>query len=157
MYKPEYGTSSLTSNARSNFVTKVFSIVGVQLLVTTAFIGINMNYPKFARFQLESTLLFWVSIIGTIGSMLVLSKFFNYEAYSQSQSKTFPNNMAWLGLFTLCQSHLVSITTSLYTPETVFLCALATVAATLGLALFAMTTKSDFTSIGNSVTGKTIN
>lgn len=62
--------------------------------------------------------------------------------------------MAWLALFTLCESHLVSVTTSLYTPETVFLCALATVAATLGLALYAMTTKADFTSIGNSVTGK---
>lgn len=76
MYKPEYETSSLTSKARSNFVSKVFSIVGVQLLVTTAVVGINMNYPKFARFQLESTLLFWVSIIGAIGSMLALSKFF---------------------------------------------------------------------------------
>lgn len=86
--------------------------------------------------------------------MLVLSKAFHNLGFSREQSKTFPNNMAWLGLFTLCESHLVSVTTSFYTPQTVFLCALATVAATLGLALYAMTTKSDFTSIGNSVTGK---
>lgn len=86
--------------------------------------------------------------------MLVLSKAFYNLGFSREQSKTFPNNMAWLGLFTLCESHLVSVTTSFYTPETVFLCALATVAATLGLTLYAMTTKSDFTSIGNSVTGK---
>lgn len=97
--------------------------------------------------------MFWVSIIGAIASMLVLSKTFYNPGFSKEQSKTFPNNMAWLGFFTLCESHLVSITTSRYTPETVFLCALATVAATLGLALYAMTTKSDFTSIGNSVTG----
>lgn len=77
MYKQEYESTSLTSRARSNFVTKVFSIVGVQLLVTTAFVGINMNYPKFAKFQLESTLLFWLSIIGAIASMLALSKIFN--------------------------------------------------------------------------------
>lgn len=74
-------------------------------------------------------------------------------AFSPTQSKTFPNNMGWLGLFTLCESYLVSFLTSIYTPESVFLCAAATVAATLGLAFYAMTTKSDFTSIGNSVTG----
>jgi FtsH-binding integral membrane protein len=61
--------------------------------------------------------------------------------------------MGWLALFTVCQSYMVSLLTSIYTPESVFLCATATVVATLGLALFAMTTKSDFTSIGNSVTG----
>jgi FtsH-binding integral membrane protein len=48
---------------------------------------------------------------------------------------------------------MVSAITSIYTPESVLLCAAATVAATVGLALFAMTTKSDFTSVGNSVTG----
>lgn len=77
MYKPDYEyNSSLTSRARSNFVTKVFSIVGIQLLVTTAVVGININYPKFAKFQSESTLLFFLSIIGCISSMAVLGKIF---------------------------------------------------------------------------------
>lgn len=61
--------------------------------------------------------------------------------------------MGWLGLFTVCESYMVSAITSMYTPESVLLCAAATVAATVGLALYAMTTKSDFTSVGNSVTG----
>lgn len=52
MYKTEYQETSLSSRARSNFVTKVFSIVGIQLLVTTMFVGINMNYPKIAKFQI---------------------------------------------------------------------------------------------------------
>ncbi len=65
-----------------------------------------------------------------------------------------PNNMLWLGLFTFGESYLVSFYTSFYTPESVLLSAIATVAATLGLVFYAMTTKSDFTSVGNSVTGK---
>lgn len=78
MYKEEYGyaNSSLTSKARSNFVSKVFSIVGIQLLATTLMVGLNMSYPKFAKFQHESTLFFWVSVIGAIGSCLVLCNFF---------------------------------------------------------------------------------
>jgi FtsH-binding integral membrane protein len=42
----------------------------------------------------------------------------------------------------------------MYTPESVLLAAIATVAATLGVTFYAMTTKSDFTSMGNNVTGK---
>ena len=61
--------------------------------------------------------------------------------------------MGWLGLFTICESYMVSAITSMYTPESVLLCAAATVAATVALALYAMTTKTDFTSVGNSVTG----
>lgn len=34
------------------------------------------------------------------------------------------------------------------------LAGVATLAATLGITFYAMTTKSDFTTIGNSVTGK---
>ena len=41
----------------------------------------------------------------------------------------------------------------MYTPESVLLAAVATVAATLGITLYAMTTKADFTTMANSVTG----
>ena len=61
--------------------------------------------------------------------------------------------MGWLGLFTLCESYLVSVITSIYTPESVLLAAVATVAATLGITFYAMTSKSDFTDFSNSVTG----
>ena len=61
--------------------------------------------------------------------------------------------MFWLAVFTACESWMVSLITSMYTPQSILLCAVATAAATLGLAFYAMTTKSDFTSIGNSVTG----
>jgi FtsH-binding integral membrane protein len=45
----------------------------------------------------------------------------------------------------------------MYTPESVLLSAVATLAATLGVTFYALTTKTDFTSMGNSVTGNFIN
>lgn len=95
MYKTEYQETSLSSRARSNFVTKVFSIVGIQLLVTTLFVGVNMNYPKIAKFQVYSTLLFWASIIGAIASMLVLSNVFLIKVSHGNNRK--PSQTIWLG------------------------------------------------------------
>lgn len=51
-----------------------------------------------------------------------------------------------MGLFTLFESYLVSYVCSMYTADSVLLAASATLAATLGLTYFAMTTKEDLTS-----------
>lgn len=49
---------------------------------------------------------------------------------------------------------MVSSYCSMFEPQSVLLAAIATVAATLGITFYAITTKSDFTSMGNCVTGK---
>ena len=51
-----------------------------------------------------------------------------------------------LGIFTLCESYLVTYVCRIYEPESVLLSAVATLAVTLGLTYYAMTTKEDFTS-----------
>ncbi len=51
-----------------------------------------------------------------------------------------------MGLFTLFESYLVSFVCYLYTPESVLLAASATLAATVGLTYYAMTTREDMTS-----------
>lgn len=56
-------------------------------------------------------------------------------------SKSFPTNFIVMGAFTLCESYLVSYVTMMYTPESVMLSGVATLAATLGLTYHAMTTK----------------
>ena len=43
---------TLLSQARNGFIKKVYCILGIQLLVTTAFVIFNMNSPAFAQFQL---------------------------------------------------------------------------------------------------------
>ncbi len=93
--------SSLTSNARNNFVVKVYSIVGLQLTVTSLFIVLNMVSKAFAIIQRTNTFLFWFSFIGTIVTMLALCNYFFYLVLSHKHATTFPNNMILLGLFTL--------------------------------------------------------
>jgi protein lifeguard len=51
-----------------------------------------------------------------------------------------------MAAFTLCESYLVSYVCSMYTASSVLLAASATLAATVGLTYYAMTTKEDFTS-----------
>ena len=61
--------------------------------------------------------------------------------------------MILLGVFTLCESYLVSAITSLYTPESVLMSAVATAAATFGITFHALTTKSDYTEYLHSIYG----
>lgn len=51
---------------------------------------------------------------------------------------------------------MVSMITNFYTPESVLLSAVATLAATLGITLYAITTKTDFTSTMHNFYGKKI-
>ena len=52
-----------------------------------------------------------------------------------------------MGIFTLCESYLVSYVCQMYTSDSVLLGGTATLAATIGLTYYAMTTKEDLTSM----------
>jgi FtsH-binding integral membrane protein len=69
MYKQD---RSLSSNARNNFVVKVYSIIGLQLALTAAAVVLNMTSATFAYIQAHYTSLLWLSMIVTIVSSLVL-------------------------------------------------------------------------------------
>ena len=60
-------------------------------------------------------------------------------------SRSTPINYIMMTAFTLCESYLVSYICSVYTASSVLLAASATLAATIGLTYYAMTTKEDFT------------
>jgi len=55
-----------------------------------------------------------------------------------------PWNVLLLSLFTLAESYMVSMICSFYTPESVLNAAIATLGATIGLTLYAVKTKTDF-------------
>jgi FtsH-binding integral membrane protein len=92
---------SLTQNARNNFVVKVYSIVSIQLLITTTFVALNIISEAFATIQANYMSLFWLSIVMIFVSMIVLCNFAINLVLSESQSKVFPNNLVWLTLFTV--------------------------------------------------------
>jgi FtsH-binding integral membrane protein len=65
---------------------------------------------------------------------------FNHSVFAKISNK-FPTNFIVLGVFTLAESYLVTYVTMSYTADSVMLSGVATLASTLGLTYYAMTTK----------------
>lgn len=140
-----YSSQDLHQSSRSKFVTKVYSILTVQLFITTLFVMANIYFPSFAKFQDTSRFFYFLSFVGVIVPMLILCTLFSNPAFSSSISMKSPHNIVLLAIFTISESYLVSAITSLYTPESVLMSAVATGAATFGITFHALTTKSDYT------------
>ena len=67
------GYQDLHQNSRSKFVTKVYTILSIQLSITTMFVMANIYSPTFARLQDTSRFFYVLSIIGVIVPLLALS------------------------------------------------------------------------------------
>lgn len=66
-------------------------------------------------------------------------------SFSQSARRTAPMNLIILGAYTLCQGFLVGIMSSFYQVDEVIYAVGLTAAIVFGLAMYASTTKEDFT------------
>ena len=69
-------------------------------------------------------------------------------------STKFPHNLILLSIFTLAESYIVSSLCSYYDADSVLNAALATLAVTLGLTLYAVKTKADFSDHYSRYSGK---
>merc|ERR1712232_264353 len=94
--------------------------------------------------MLTTTWPFYLCAFGTIATCLALT-------FSRSLARTVPTNYALLGVFTVCQSYSVATLCQLSDPEVVFMALIGTVGIVMGLTLYAMTTKKDFTMMGGSL------
>ncbi len=63
-------------------------------------------------------------------------------------ARTVPINFILLFIFTLCESYIVAFITSMYEPQTVLIATALTAAIVIGLTLYAIFTKTDFTTCG---------
>jgi FtsH-binding integral membrane protein len=127
----------LLQSARTNFVKKVYSILGIQLLVTSGFVSLSTFNDAFRLYQQENLALFWVSFFVCLVSMIALFCVRGLATRS-------PINIILLSLFTLCESYSVSMICGFYEPVSVLNAAIATLAATIALTLYAIKTESDF-------------
>lgn len=66
--------SDLNSRARASFVQKVYTILSIQLAVTTLFVLLNIYSATFAYIQYRYTFLNWVMIAVSIITLIALSK-----------------------------------------------------------------------------------
>jgi len=122
------------------FIKKVFGILAVMLTVTALFVMAPMfikpveNYMKDVR----SKWLLWPCSAITLVCMISLYCF-------PKIARSVPTNYILLGVFCLCQSWSVACLTVEFKPESVLIAAAITAFMTIGLSMYAIFTKTDFT------------
>lgn len=122
---------------RQMFLRKVYTVLFIQLLGTTIVGGIMSTAKVSAWVQANQ----WAFIVPMIGSLVSMG-FLYWKRHSH------PTNLVLLGLFTLLESLSIGAVIS-YTDQTVVLqAAIITTFAFLGLTLFTLQSKMDFSSMG---------
>lgn len=135
---------SFSQNMRKGFITKVYGILSVQLLMTVLFCLLSMGSKGFQNFQMEHSILLIICLIATIILPCVIVCF-------QETMRKIPQNYIILFSFTFAESYLVSYICSRSNPNLVFMAAFMTFSLVIALTLYAMTTKTDFTMQGGII------
>lgn len=146
-FEPMYDKQNQTAQpvnfeaqTRLNFIRKVYGILAVQLLISTIFVLIG-TFFVYLR-DLDKTLQS-IFLAGAIISIVLI--YTMVIAIVCCVGRTFPVNYICLFIFTLAESFLLMLFSAKYTPTSVLLALAMTAAATIGISIYAMTTKTDFT------------
>ena len=139
--QPEGGVN-FTQAVRLGFIRKVYGIVSAQLLVSLVFVIAGMFFnPKNISVLTNQiiNILYVICTITIITTAILICCCFR---------RSFPANYICLGIFTLAESFILFLFTSTFPAENVLLALAMTAAMTIGLTIYAMTTKTDFTYCG---------
>ena len=140
--KNDYVHSTLSSQGmRMGFIRKVYMILAVQLMATVMVCGYAMKHPNYENLMRHHpgfVVCVLVANIATICCLMCIP----------AMARTVPWNYAGLAIFTLTEAVLVSFTVVKYNPKIVMMAALMTMMVTIGLTVYAWTTKEDFTICG---------
>ncbi|XP_013395371.1 protein lifeguard 1 isoform X1 [Lingula anatina] len=123
---------------RMGFIRKVYGILMCQLAVTMIFIALFLYVEPIAHYAQANPWMFYLAIAITFVTLIAL-------ACCTEVRRTFPMNMIFLGLFTLCESYFLGTVASTYKAEHVLMAVGITAAVALALTIFAFQTKIDFT------------
>ncbi|XP_037927283.1 protein lifeguard 1-like isoform X1 [Teleopsis dalmanni] len=142
-YNPEQYNNFTFDNdsVRKQFIAKVFSIVGFQLLFSAAIIAVFLFNGDVKDFVIQNPYLFWVAM-GAIFVTLIMI------ACCDTIRRTFPINYILLAVFTIAESFTLGIITLNYEVDYVILALAITAVVVFALTIFAMQTKIDFTTCG---------
>ena len=139
---------NITYMVRRGFIIKTYGILLSQLIITSIFICLSfvpsvndfIKSTEFARGPFFITFLILFLII-TITVCIMFS-------CCRDTSRRFPINYILLFSFTLSMSFYCLIFCAFFEPQDVIAAALLTVAATIGLTVYAIRTKEDFSYLG---------
>lgn len=128
---------------RNGFIRKVYSILLCQLAATTLLGGLVVQHGRQWLHSHPSAVM--TAVVSSSILSLVLVCVFSCSPESMRKA---PLNYVLLALLTAAESVLVGFACLQYTAGSVILCLGLTAAVVLGLTLYALQTKSDFTTSG---------
>ncbi|XP_013171967.1 PREDICTED: protein lifeguard 1-like isoform X1 [Papilio xuthus] len=129
---------------RRGFIRKVYSILMCQLLITMGFIALFLFHEPTKRWVAQNNYLLWVAIAVLFACIIAM-------ACCPDIRRTAPTNFIFLFVFTLAQSFMLGVVTSIYSVSEVMMAVGITAGVCLALTLFAFQTKWDFTMMGGAL------
>ncbi|KGL79168.1 Protein lifeguard 4, partial [Tinamus guttatus] len=120
------------------FLRKVYSILSVQVLLTTVTAAVFLYWPGLQAFVHERPALLLISAFGSLATILALA-FYRHQH---------PINLYLLFGFTLLEALSVAVTVSFYDVSVVLQAFILTTAVFLGLTAYTLQSKRDFSKFG---------
>ena len=133
-------------NPRLGFVRKVYGIICCQLLITSIFCYLGTTSEAYSSFLFSSTGLSFMITAAVLSVILMLT-----ITCCTKVARSVPINYVILGIFTLCESYLVSYCCVMTDPKLVVMAALMTLGVTIALTIYAVTTTTDITYMGGAL------
>jgi len=127
-----------SKSVRMAFIRKVYGLLSIQLTISVGFIAVFVFSDGMKGFARANSWLVWVAFGATFVVMIML-------ACCGDLRRQTPHNYILLFLFTLAESFLLGVISSMYKTEAVFIAVVITAIVCLALTLFAFQTKIDFT------------
>jgi FtsH-binding integral membrane protein len=125
---------------RRGFIRKVYGLLAVQLILTTV---IAAPFMYMGVYQLQG--MFWLFYLALASSMFIM---IGLSCCCAQLARQVPYNYMFLIGITICEAVIVGFVSACYTVESVLLAAGMTAVIFVGLTLFAMFSKTDFTGMG---------
>ena len=126
---------------RLNFVRKVYSILGIQILITSLITLIPMTNDH-AKIWMQDN--YGLLIACCVGSIVISCAMICFLPLT----RMVPYNYIMLLLFTLCESYLVASCAAVSDESAVICAAFSTAVIVLGITVFVWFSKVDFTFLG---------
>ncbi|CAL1533344.1 unnamed protein product [Lymnaea stagnalis] len=133
-----YGSNVASAHIyiRMGFMRKVYGILTAQLLVTTIMSALFMMSEPLQEFVQTNHWMLTLSIFATFGVLFALM-------WKRHET---PINYILLGIFTLMESYAIGVVVTFYKVPSVIEAFLLTIGLTVGLTIYTLQSKKDFTS-----------
>lgn len=127
-----------TKQIRMRFIRKVYTILGIQLLLTIGIVAMFALHPGVNLWAKQNHWFVMAAFAVSFIMMLVI-------ACGEKLRRKFPHNLILLFFFTVAESLMLGALTVAFDTKTLFLAGAMTTGVVLALTLFAIQTKIDFT------------